>query len=234
MTDDDDVITCDASSAGFTVTLPAASTVSGRIFTIKKTDSTFNIVTIDGNGAEPIDGYTTRKLATQNETIKIMSNGSNFIVLERYIPCVVTAFTMQITGTTSNPSKNGSADDLAFWWREGAFMVIDYYYRHGASGSAGSGSYLFALPTGAPLIDTTKINVSTVNFRGFCGSGHIVNNAADYLAYVRPYDTSNLVVTYDQTAATTVVLGSGNVNLAINTNLVYAFRAKVPLENWEG
>jgi hypothetical protein len=79
----DDIILADTTSAGFTLTLPTASGNTGKIFEIKKIDSTNNIVTIDGNGSETIDGDTTKKLATQNEAVTITSDGTNWVVLSR-------------------------------------------------------------------------------------------------------------------------------------------------------
>src|SRR6185295_13642672 len=55
----------DASGANRTITLPAASGATRRIYVIKKTDATANTVTIDGNGSETIDGATTQVISAQ-------------------------------------------------------------------------------------------------------------------------------------------------------------------------
>lgn len=81
----DDVILCDATSAAFTVTLPAAASSTGKILTIKKTDSSANAVTLDGNSSETIDGATTKKLATRYSGMKIICDGSNWHILEEYV-----------------------------------------------------------------------------------------------------------------------------------------------------
>lgn len=75
-----DVLLCDATGAAFTVTLPAAATVTGSSISVKKTDSSGNAVTIDGNGAETIDGATTLALSTQYEAVTLWSDGSNWWV----------------------------------------------------------------------------------------------------------------------------------------------------------
>lgn len=72
-----------ASGAARTITLPAAATVSGRIYTILKDDSSTNTVTIDGNAAETIDGQATIALTFQWETVVIQSDGANWIVRAR-------------------------------------------------------------------------------------------------------------------------------------------------------
>jgi hypothetical protein len=77
----DFTIPCDATSASFTVTLPAAADCTSRLYCIKKIDSTGNTITIDGNGSETIDGSTTQTLDSQWEAVIIQSNGSNWYII---------------------------------------------------------------------------------------------------------------------------------------------------------
>ena len=81
LTTADGTILVDAISGGITITLPAAASAAETIFTIKKKDVTSNIVTVDANGAELIDGSTTYTLSTQYETIKIQSDGSAWWII---------------------------------------------------------------------------------------------------------------------------------------------------------
>lgn len=46
----------DATSGSLTMTLPTAASSTGKVFYIKKIDSSANSVIIDGAGAETIDG----------------------------------------------------------------------------------------------------------------------------------------------------------------------------------
>lgn len=80
-TDADLVILCDASSGAFTITLPTAVGRAGKVFHIKKIDSSANGVTVDGNGSQTIDGATTQVIATQYNSIKITSDASNWHIL---------------------------------------------------------------------------------------------------------------------------------------------------------
>ena len=79
-TTSDSVILCAASSA-WTLTLYAASGNSGRQLIIKKTDSSANAVTVDGNASETIDGGTTAAITTQFESITIVCDGSNWHIV---------------------------------------------------------------------------------------------------------------------------------------------------------
>ncbi len=68
---------CDDTSASFTVTLPAASLSTGLELTFTKINSTVaNQVTIDGSGAETIDGNASLKLSTLNSTLTIWCDGT--------------------------------------------------------------------------------------------------------------------------------------------------------------
>lgn len=73
----DYVIDCTANT--FTVSLPTAAGITGRVYVIKNSGT--GIITIDPNGAQTIDGRTTITMAVQYEAIMIMSNGANWIII---------------------------------------------------------------------------------------------------------------------------------------------------------
>ena len=75
LTDQDYFVACDATAAAFTITLPPANLYAGKAFTIKKTDASVNVVTIDGNAAETIDGALTATLVAQYRSKTLLSNG---------------------------------------------------------------------------------------------------------------------------------------------------------------
>lgn len=80
-TADDFTLLVDASGGNKTITLPAASGNTGKIYVIKKTDSSGNTVTIDGDGSETIDGATTKVISTQYVSFMIQCDGSNWWVI---------------------------------------------------------------------------------------------------------------------------------------------------------
>lgn len=77
----DGTILGNATTAAFTVTLPTAANICGKVFTIKKTDSGANAVTVGTTSSQTIDGATTYSLATQYKYVKVMSDGSNWQVV---------------------------------------------------------------------------------------------------------------------------------------------------------
>jgi hypothetical protein len=64
-------------AAGYTVLLPAAASVSGRIFVIKSRLNSGQILTIDANGSETIDDSLTVSLY-RNESAHFVSNGTSW------------------------------------------------------------------------------------------------------------------------------------------------------------
>ena len=72
-----------AASGAVTVTLPTAVS-NNACFIIKKTDSSANVVTIDGASTETIDGDLTYKLNDQYNYVEIVSNGTNWVVTNEF------------------------------------------------------------------------------------------------------------------------------------------------------
>ena len=79
LTSGHDVVLVDSSSSNVTVTLPTAVGLNGKQFHIKNIDAT-NIVTVDGNGSETIDGALTHNLNLYS-SINIISNGTEWLII---------------------------------------------------------------------------------------------------------------------------------------------------------
>ena len=68
-----DIILCTGGGGGITITLPAVSSNSGRVMSIKKIDSNAGQIIIDGNGTETIDGALTKRLYYENESMTLVA-----------------------------------------------------------------------------------------------------------------------------------------------------------------
>lgn len=64
-------------SGTFTVSLPTAVGITGKLYVIKNSGT--GVITVDPNGSETIDGSTTKTL-TQYNTLSIQSNGTNWVI----------------------------------------------------------------------------------------------------------------------------------------------------------
>ena len=77
----DSVILCNASSGAFTVTLPTAASVLGKLYTIKKIDTSANVVTVTTTSSQTIDGAITNIVATPYESVTVVSDNSNWSIV---------------------------------------------------------------------------------------------------------------------------------------------------------
>lgn len=109
----DDVILCDATSGAITVTLPAASTMTRRELHIKKTDTSTNKVTVDGNGSETIDSLTTVVLHSKDAFIRIVSDGSNWQLLNYQYGYVISASSGAAGGINSTSYTDATNQTLS-------------------------------------------------------------------------------------------------------------------------
>lgn len=109
-----DVVTMDASGGARTFTLPDATLQSGRIFTIIKIDAT-NVVTIATTSSQTIahpggGAPVQTALINQYDRIKVMSNGSNWLIVEDgRSPLLTSASTTTAFTTTSSANTVSGA-----------------------------------------------------------------------------------------------------------------------------
>jgi hypothetical protein len=76
--------TVDATAGAFSVTLPAAASMTGVPISFKKIDASGNAITLDGNASETIDNATTNAtaLAAQYDSCTIVSDGSEYWIID--------------------------------------------------------------------------------------------------------------------------------------------------------
>lgn len=77
------IVLVDATGGNRTMSLQAASTMTGRIYVIKKTDASANTVIVDGSSSETIDGALTKTLGSQHAAITIVSDGTNWRIVSQ-------------------------------------------------------------------------------------------------------------------------------------------------------
>jgi hypothetical protein len=78
--DSDSTILCDAASAGFTLTLPSAAGNSGKIYVIRKTDATDNVITFSPSLVYA-KGVTVASL-NYIKTVRVQSDGTNWNIID--------------------------------------------------------------------------------------------------------------------------------------------------------
>ena len=190
ITGSDDLILGDTSGGTFTLTLPtAASAASGRVYTIKYTDSGFaNALTIDGDGSETIDGDLTKALNTEGEILSVVSDGSNWQVLSRVIPNIVNTYTPTVT------AFGGITPAQFVWSRDGEYLEV--YGKFVANSPAGSTGAV-ALPSG--------LTINTSGISGIYIIGDAVRNVTS-------------ATTNDNTVLAATAASTSNVYFGIRNN----------------
>ncbi len=144
-----------------------------------------------------------------------------------------TAFTPVIDAVTTNPAKGGTLQENCVWRRDGSDMLINFFYRQGSAGAAGSGVYKFKIP-GSDTVDTAKVRAgdrtSGTTRPSSVGSGYIeaATVAAPQSAIVEVYDATSLAV---WVPTSNNAVGSGVFPLS-GADVVYAFTARVPITGW--
>lgn len=90
LTADETIVLANAASAAITVTLPTAVGIGGRIFSVKKTDTSSNLVTLATTSSQTIDGETTAEISSAYTSLAVVSDGANWHILMAYEPGATT------------------------------------------------------------------------------------------------------------------------------------------------
>jgi len=81
---DDQIIVLDGTGATVVITLPTASGILAKKYWLKCINKD-NACTIEPDGAETIDGAANYTFATVQDCIEIVSDGTNWIILNEYL-----------------------------------------------------------------------------------------------------------------------------------------------------
>lgn len=195
-TTSDEVITCDTSGGGFTLTLPAASGSTGQELFIVKTSAS-NTLTLDGNASELINGSATYPMYLLNEAVKIVCNGSQWFIVDHYLPRVQSqnADTQTDITSTSYAGIGGlslrttgrpvllTAHVIAENRTAGVTHTFSFFvnsgqagpeFKHTAYSGAGSG-YVYTMSMSAITTPAAGTNTFEISGKTSSGSAGIVN-----------------------------------------------------------
>jgi len=165
----------------YTVTLPPAAANTGRVYRIKNIDAQSDVITIDGNGSETIDGALTYALQPYQYSITLISDGANWQVIEFFTSGVsptasagaaLSAICQSETSAAMGGSVGGSATGGT--WTGGAGIWTNATNPSTATYTAGaseSGSITLTLTTSGGSFGTTTATKSiTVNATNSAGA----------------------------------------------------------------
>lgn len=159
---------CDATSASFSVTLPNATLNSGRKVEIKKIDSTTNTITVNTGFGQSIDGLSTYLLQNQYDAVSILSNGTNWVILNKINKVnSVQVQTFSSSGSFNVPiGKTTLQVNVSGGGGGGGAGAISA----GAGGGGGGGAGIVPLFTNLNVISGETLTI-TIGVGGTGGSG---------------------------------------------------------------
>lgn len=204
----------------------AASGNSGKKLVIKKTDTSVNAITIDGNASETIDGSTTTTLNTQNECLVIICDGTNWQIQERRIPstwATDTGFTVGGPTTSATSFQSRRVGDSLFVQGKVTFS------------GAGSGALTVAI-AGSRTIDTTKLIDNTVNGSMMKGVANWRDTSAttNYQA-VPIYTTTDTWRFYNESSANSAMSAVTDTQpFTVASGDILTFYIEIPITGWKG
>lgn len=222
------LILCD-STVAFNLGLYSAAANSGYTLRVKKISPDYNLITVRTIGSQTIDGSSTTTVATLNETLTLVSDGSNWQTVSRSYPQAWTSTTFSFSGGIS------AADQDCFTRRVGDSLEgrINFNNMTVQASAAKLG-----LPSGLS-INTSKLS----NSRTYCG---IYNRQANNgLYYPGSGAAANTGVIFVDTAAVSslsmsfqaaAVNGGGYVTFTMNSFFVstdgLSAEFSIPIAGW--
>lgn len=146
-----------------------------------------------------------------------------------------TSYNLIIGSTGTAPDEGGGTKyKRAMWRRVGDSMEILFEYRQSTAGSAGTGTYLWPIPSGYQ-IDTSKITTSSstgLTHFGLCGHGWVNDNGGGmYPVGSVAYNTTNIKLISTDYSYSGYEIGSTFATFA-NADYRVFFLAKVPIVGW--
>lgn len=214
---DNQVILANAAGGSFTITLPAVSGNNGKIYTIKALSaSSSTIITIDGNGAETVNGRTTIELTSTGSYVQIVCDetNSNWAVINQQHFDILTA--SATTTSTSVADTYVDVTGMAISLRTGIWQVG---FNAGVSLVQTSG----AAPQGNVVL-TDSGNTPILGCNAYIGGDSasslvydVSRSAAAYVEITSGTSSHKVRIRCDQAAASgqIVLLGGGSYTGAL-------------------
>lgn len=152
------------------------------------------------------------------------------IVATRTEP-VSTTLSSLFSAVTTPPGKaTTTTSDYMVYWRDGAYLYMDfgYSYSSNAGATAGSGVYLFTLPN-SYTANTTLHCASTTP--GLCGAGSgYITQASNFStpSVAQLYDSTHLALTINSAA----FASSSAISFASSSATALSYTARIPIAGW--
>jgi hypothetical protein len=224
------------SGASYAPLLPPSATVKGTIFEIVHNGTSLTqLYTITGAyGTELIGTANTFVMHTTGERLRILADGTGYLILNHQAIVGPTSYTMVLGGSGGDPTPATTKTFSFAWSRIANRMFIDGNYFHASATGAtnGTGTVTYSIPTGA-LIDTTYLTADTaLAAKGFVGSGDLLaTGGIGAKLGIRVYDTGKLQAIYTNasTGGAQLTYAAVGYNVAVYQ---FSFQVSFTVSGW--
>lgn len=205
-----------ATAGSSVVNLPTAVGLTGQKITVRKSDSSFNSVTVTPFGAQTIDGAVSFVLWTEKESVTVESDGANWVVIDHVAPSIYHEYTPD-----SSTGLGTISAILMRWQRVGGQMRIWGILN---SGIVTGATAAVAIPNSAnwtlPFFGGSDISVfGTAAANGVSGGRHVIAiNGSSELKFG---------VMSSTTPSTPISGGT-----LIGNNNILSINALIPIDQW--
>ena len=221
----DFIVLFNASGGAFTATLPTAASVTGKTYILKKIGTDLNQVTIATTSSQTIDGVTTTKLCTPNETLVVFSDGTNWLVLDRQIPSPWVQYTAVFTGL-------GTVTNNSIWSRrdKGDLLIRGSFTTGTGTAVAATMTLGYGGTSGNVSIDQSRISASKnqVVGRMIQGAGAA---AYDWTWIAVPGTAGTVGLGFANNSTSGMVVQTGTASIINSTDYAVDY-VRVPIDGW--
>ncbi len=227
------------SGASFTLTLHTAVGNTGQVMEIIHSGTSLTqLYTLNTTSSQTIGGIASGAyvLYTNREKLKIVSDGSNWIILDHVTETGwIDAGAVTITATTTNPTKPTTMlTDTIRWKRLGDTALFEIVQNWGsaAGSAAGSGGYRWSLPsnmTGVPVLSSDATGTENETAASNVGTSSFIVEASSQAFYPAHATSTTSVGVW---APGTGRVGSGHFALN-NANMGYTIRFQMKISGWQ-
>lgn len=214
------------SGATFTQNLFTAVGNTGKVLVITHNGtSNTQIYTIDPNSSETIGGSATTTLNTTGESIEIVSDGTNWQILRRFIPSV---WASDSGFTFGGPDRTSSS---CLSRRQGDSLQVNCKIVFAGTGT---GAFTMAV-AGSRTLSTTKVSDLTANLSPLDGTANLMDTSASTNFIARAmYTTTDTwrfyYISTGNTGALSAITNTGPVTLASGD--VLDLFITIPITGW--
>lgn len=220
VTNSQDYLSFSGSSA--TIAIFSAVGNTGKVLKFKHAGTSLTqVFTLDPNSTETIDGQSTYQLWTNGESLGIISNGTNWDVLNHKSATSKIAYTPTIGGF-------GTVTSVSFFWqREASDMLITGTF---STGTIQAALATISLPSGVN-IDSNAVSRSntTAQLGPTCGL-LTAGTANPQRGNALTATGTSTVLIYAGSNSTPLTPSNGT---AFASSTLHAFEARVPISGWQ-